>query len=148
MSVSIQTEDFNQESEYSALRARSKKIGAIVTFCGLVREFDEHAGYGLYLEHYPNMTENILEGIIQTAKHRWNIFDAHIIHRIGKLTLGDQIVFVGVNAPHRGEAFSACEFIIDFLKTEAPFWKKALNHSGDYWIEANKKDVTTKNRWQ
>lgn len=148
MSVSIQQENFDHGQEYQHLCQDAPAIGAIVTFCGLVREFDNGEGYGLELEYYPGMTEKTLHNIIERAKQHWPILNARIVHRVGKLHKGEQIVFVGVNSQHRDAAFQACEFIMDFLKTEAPFWKKALNHQQDYWVEAKDKDQQAKTRWQ
>lgn len=147
MSISIQQQDFNLAEEYQRLRDEAPSIGAIVTFSGLVREFDQGKGRGLYLEHYPAMTSNTLENIIRQAQTRWPITNARIVHRIGKLSLGEQIVFVGVNSPHREAAFRACEFIMDFLKTQAPFWKKALTTEGEYWVEAKDSDFSAGQRW-
>ncbi len=147
MSVAIQQADFQQADEYQTLCRGAPAIGAIVTFCGLVREFDKHKGQGLFLEHYPGMTESVLEDIIRQAQDRWSIINARIVHRIGTLKLGEQIVFVGVNSAHRRDAFQACEFIMDCLKTQAPFWKKALSRNGDYWLEAREQDQQAQARW-
>ena len=147
MSVRIQTEDFDCGVEYKRLRDQCFQTGAIVTFCGLVRDFDNHQGKYLELEYYPGMTENSLSNIIEEAKKRWPIFDADIIHRVGKLALGEQIVYVGVNSAHRQDAFLACQFIIDFLKTQAPFWKKAFTQQGAYWVEAKDSDRQSAKYW-
>lgn len=147
-SIIIQRQDFSVAEEYQALMNDAPSIGAIVTFTGLVREFDDGRGRGLFLEHYPVMTENVLHDICQQAHKRWPIIGSRIIHRIGELALGEQIVFVGVNSAHRDAAFDACRFMMDFLKTKAPFWKKALNESGDYWIDAKQSDQTAKQHWQ
>lgn len=147
MSIRIQEEDFNHSDEYQKLCKDSPQIGAVVTFCGLVREFDKGKGKHLLIEHFPNMTEKVLSEIIQQAKQNWPIFNVHIIHRIGTLTLGEQIVFIGVNSPHRDAAFKACEFIIDYLKTKAPFWKKAINSESEYWIEVKDSDKQAQERW-
>jgi molybdopterin synthase catalytic subunit len=147
MSITIQTADFTLADEYQALRDNSQQIGAIVTFCGLVRDFDQGNGQALFLEHYPGMTENLLLDITKQAKQRWPINDVRIVHRVGTLALSEQIVFVGVSSPHRGDAFHACEFIIDFLKTHAPFWKKALTDNGEYWVEAKDSDQQQQRRW-
>ncbi|MFT6790960.1 MAG: molybdopterin synthase catalytic subunit [Cellvibrionaceae bacterium] len=147
MSIRIQTEDFDHGEEYQKLRNRGAQTGAIVTFCGLVRDFDGHDGQFLQLEYYPGMTEKSLTGIVDDAKKRWPIFDAYIIHRVGKLALGEQIVFVGVNSAHREGAFMACEFIMDFLKTRAPFWKKALTQQQAYWIAAKDSDRESAESW-
>lgn len=148
MSVRIQTNDFDLGAEYQALRDKTHQVGAIVTFCGLVRDFDEGNGQHLELEYYPGMTEQSLNNIIDQAKERWPILNAHIIHRVGRLALGEQIVFVGVNSPHREAAFFAGQYIMDYLKTEAPFWKRAVNKSQSYWVEAKAKDQQAKQRWK
>ena len=148
VSISIQTEDFDLATEYALLRQDSPVIGAIVTFCGLVRDFDQGKGHSLSLEHFPGMTEKMLIAIIAKAKQRWPIINARIVHRIGKLSLGEQVVFVGVNSEHRSSAFQACEFIIDFLKTQAPLWKKAHTRTGDYWIEAKPCDHKATHKWR
>jgi molybdopterin synthase catalytic subunit len=145
--IKVQEQDFNLEQEYQQLCQDAPKIGAIVTFSGLVREFDNGHGDGLVLEHYPQMTEKVLVDIVDKAKEQWPIISCRIIHRIGKLNLGDQIVFVGVNSAHREAAFDACRFIMDFLKTQAPFWKKALSQKGDHWVEAKTKDFDKQQRW-
>ena len=147
MSISIQEQDFDHAEEYQRLRAQAPEIGAIVTFCGLVRDFDNGKGRGLVLEHYSGMTEKMLADIVKQAGERWPIINAHIIHRIGALALGDQIVFVGVNSAHRHTAFHACEFIMDFLKTQAPFWKKAVTSEHEYWVEAKQSDQDMQQRW-
>lgn len=148
MSIVIRTQDFSHEEEYQALVKDAPRIGAIVTFCGLVREFDEGKGQALYLEHFSGMTENVLNNIIQQAKERWPIINVRIVHRIGHLDLGEQIVFVGINSAHRKAAFNACEFIMDFLKTQAPFWKKAVSHDQEYWVAAKESDRKEKDKWQ
>lgn len=148
MSIRIQTADFDLGTEYQLLRDKAYQIGAIVTFCGLVRDFDEGDGQFLELEYYPGMTEQSLKQIIDQAKERWQIINAHIIHRVGKLTLGEQIVFVGVNSPHRDAAFLASQFIMDHLKTQAPFWKRAISKNQTYWVEAKAKDQEAKKLWE
>lgn len=147
MSIRIQTEDFDHGAEYQKLRDRGCQTGAIVTFCGLVRDFDDHQGQFLELEYYPGMTEKSLLNIIEKAKEQWPIFDAHVVHRVGKLALGEQIVFVGVNSAHRQEAFMACQFIMDFLKTRATFWKKAFSRQRAYWVEAKDSDRKSAHSW-
>lgn len=147
MSICIQQADFNHHDEYQQLYNDAPRIGAIVTFCGLVREFDQGDGRALTLEHFPGMTEKTLADIIEQAKQRWPIINARIVHRIGKLELGEQIVFVGVNSEHRKAAFHACEFIMDFLKTQAPFWKKAITQNQEYWVEAKQSDQLEKEKW-
>jgi len=153
--ISIQQEDFDLATEYQALRADAPNIGAIVTFTGLVRDFnliesmpENTAVQGLFLEHYPGMTEKSLAAIIETAKTRWSIINTRVVHRIGAMHPGDQIVFVGVNSAHRGDAFAACEFIMDYLKTQAPFWKKELTEEGERWVESRDTDQQAAERWQ
>lgn len=147
--ISVQEQDFSLAEEYEALRADAPRIGAIATFVGLVREMNcAESVDGLFLEHYPGMTEKVLEQIIDEAKKRWPIINARIIHRIGPLKASDQIVFVGVNSEHREAAFAACEFLMDFLKTKAPFWKKEQRESGDTWVEAKQSDNERAERWQ
>jgi len=139
--IFIQTEDFNQQSLYEAL-AHGTEAGAVVTFVGRVREFDEQQ-QTLFLEHYPAMTEKVLAQIIAQARKQWPILQVKVVHRIGELKPSEQIVFVGVSAAHRGAAFAACEYIIDFLKTEAPFWKK----EGQTWVKAKHQDQQKANAW-
>jgi len=153
--ISIQQEDFDLAAEYQALRADAPNIGAIVTFTGLVRDFnlvesapENTSVQGLFLEHYPGMTEKSLEAIIETAKTRWSIINARVVHRIGAMYPSDQIVFVGVNSAHRGDAFAACEFIMDYLKTQAPFWKKELTKEGERWVESRDTDQQAAERWK
>lgn len=142
--IAIQTSDFSVGDEHQALRESGTHIGAIVTFTGLVREFTQDSSQSLFLEHYPAMTEKVLSKIIEQACQRWDIRSVRLTHRIGHLAAGDQIVFVGVNSAHRSEAFLAGQFIMDFLKTEAPFWKK----EGDQWVEAKNSDNEVKKQWE
>jgi len=124
-------------------------VGAIVSFIGQVRDFsDGETIKTLTLEHYPGMTEKALESIEEQAKTRWDITDSLIIHRVGTLQPLEQIVFVAVSSAHRGEAFKACEFIMDFLKTQAPFWKKEATNSGERWVEAKLSDDAAQARWK
>jgi len=146
--ISIQQEDFSLVVEYEKLKADAPKIGAIVTFTGLVRDLNgDEEVTGLFLEHYPGMTEKVLAQLIEDAKQRWPILNARIIHRIGSLKASDQIVFVGVNSEHREAAFAACEFLMDFLKTKAPFWKREQRESGDTWVDAKATDQERATRW-
>jgi len=146
--IRIQHDDFNTGNEYDALRRNSPATGAVVCFSGLVREFSEREGVtGLELEHYPGMTEASLQNIIQQARGRWPLQRVTVIHRIGRLETESQIVFVGVSSAHRDAAFDACRFIMDYLKTEAPFWKKELTESGEFWVEAQEKDQRARQRW-
>ena len=146
--IGVQTEDFSLSEEYQALRADNISDGAVVTFVGCVRDFNDGSDVkGLYLEHYPGMTEKSLLDIAQDAKQRWPLNRIRIIHRVGQLNLADQIVFVGVTSAHREAAFSGCEFIMDFLKTRAPFWKKETTLDGDKWIEAKTSDEQRADKW-
>lgn len=149
MTVRVQTEDFDVGLEINQLRQARKDIGAVVSFVGLVRDLNEGDDVTqLTLEHYPGMTEKSLSSIINQAKTRWNILDTLIVHRVGTLQPSDQIVLVVVSSAHRGDAFSACEFMMDYLKTEAPFWKKEANSKGEYWIEAKSADDMARDRWK
>lgn len=152
MTIRVQTQDFDAGLEMNLLRNARKDKGAIVSFIGQVRDINEGDAVSLLtLEHYPGMTEKALEAIAVQAKSRWDIFDALIIHRVGTLQPSDQIVLVAVTGAHRGEAFKACEFIMDYLKTEAPFWKKEVTRSGEStterWIEAKGTDDEARQRW-
>ena len=148
-SICVQQNDFDVGQEYSALIAGNAAAGAVVFFVGRVRDFnDGRLVAGLSLEHYPGMTEKILEQILTEAKLRWELVSARIIHRVGELRLGDQIVFVGVTSAHREHAFQAAEFLMDFLKTRAPFWKKEITQEGEnVWVEAKNKDGEAAERW-
>ncbi len=149
MTVRVQTQDFDTGFEISLLRHARKDTGAVVSFIGQVRDLNEgDAVSQLTLEHYPGMTEKALEGIVSQAQSRWDIFDALIIHRVGTLQPTDQIVFVAVSSAHRGEAFKACEFIMDYLKTEAPFWKKEVTKQGERWVDAKLTDDDARERWK
>ncbi len=146
--IRIQQVDFNVQEEVDFLRKQSANIGAIATFTGLVRDSqDGQTLKALFLEHYPGMTEKSLENILVEAQRRWPLLDVTVLHRIGELKPGDQIVFVGVSSPHRGAAFAACEFIMDFLKTRAPFWKKCRLANSEHWVEAKDSDQQASDRW-
>lgn len=146
--VRVQHEDFDAGAEITRMRLARPDIGAVAAFVGQVRDLNEGAAVsGMTLEHYPGMTEKALEAIVEQAKARWDIFDALVIHRIGALQPLDQIVLVVVAGAHRGEAFAACEFIMDYLKTEAPFWKKEQTGNGERWVEARASDDAAKQRW-
>ncbi|XLZ70829.1 molybdopterin synthase catalytic subunit MoaE [Massilia sp. SR12] len=146
--VRIQTEDFDLSQEMAQLRAGKARVGAIVSFVGTVRDLNEGAAVAeMELEHYPGMTEQAIQAIIEQAKARWPIFGALVIHRVGPLKPMDQIVLVAVTSPHRGEAFAACEFIIDYLKTEAPFWKKEQTPEGARWVDARSSDDEALKKW-
>ena len=149
MSVRVQHEDFDIGAEIARLRLARPDIGAVASFIGQVRDVNHGAQVSaMTLEHYPGMTEKALTGILENAKARWNIFDALIIHRIGALQPTDQIVLVAVTSAHRGEAFAACEYIVDYLKTEAPFWKKEETPDGTRWVDANTGDDVARQRWE
>jgi molybdopterin synthase catalytic subunit len=146
--VKIQHEDFDAGAEIARLRLSRPDIGAVAFFIGQVRDVNNGNDIAsLTLEHYPGMTEKALEDIVSQAKARWDILDALVIHRVGTLQPTDQIVLVAVAGAHRGEAFSACEFIMDYLKTQAPFWKKERTGDGESWVEARASDDAAKARW-
>lgn len=148
MPVRIQTEDFDLSAEILNLRRGNTGIGAVASFVGLVRDLDHGTTVTeMTLEHYPGMTEKALAEIVEEAKRRWNIIDALVIHRIGPLKPTDQIVLVAVSSAHRGDAFAACEFIMDYLKTRAPFWKKEQTEAGAHWVDACESDETSAQRW-
>jgi len=149
MTVRVQTADFDIARELAALRAGDPRVGAVAAFIGTVRDISEAASVEtMTLEHYPGMTEKSLAAIVDEAKARWDIYDALVIHRVGELKPADQIVLVGVTSAHRGEAFAACEFIMDYLKTRAPFWKKENTPTGAHWVEARTGDDEAAARWQ
>ena len=149
MPVRIQEADFDISTALLALRQGDARIGAIASFVGIVRDMNEGAGVSeMTLEHYPGMTEKALEAIIVEAKTRWDIFDALVIHRVGRMLPTDQIVFVAVSSAHRGESFAACEFIMDYLKTRAPFWKREVTPEGARWVDAREADDTAAARWK
>jgi molybdopterin synthase catalytic subunit len=148
VAVRVQTEDFDCGREIQALRRGNPKIGAIASFIGLVRDLnlgDQVAE--MTLEHYPGMTEKALQQIIDQACSRWSVYDVLIVHRVGTLKPLDQIVLVVVTSAHRGDAFAACEFLMDYLKTQAPFWKKEQTASGARWVEARESDDVAASRW-
>jgi molybdopterin synthase catalytic subunit len=146
--VRVQTEDFDVGREIEKLAAGDARAGAVAAFVGLVRDLNEATEVRtLTLEHYPGMTEKALSQIVEEARSRWNIHDALIVHRVGRLEPGDRIVLAAVSGAHRGEAFAACEFIMDYLKTRAPFWKKEQTPSGERWVEARASDEEKASRW-
>jgi molybdopterin synthase catalytic subunit len=145
--VAVQSDDFCVASEYDELR-RHSACGAVVTFSGLVRELSDNTLHSMTLEHYPGMTEQALVAIAQQAQSRWQLGAVHIIHRVGSLKPNEQIVFVGIASAHRAAAFAACEFIMDYLKNRAPFWKKEHTASGDYWVAAKASDQQALARWE
>lgn len=149
MNVRVQQADFDVGAELAALRAADPRVGALASFLGLVRDINDGASVSeMTLEHYPGMTEKALEEIVVEAKSRWDIYDALVIHRVGPLKPCDQIVLVAVTSAHRGEAFAACEFIMDYLKTKAPFWKKEATPDGGRWVDARETDDSAAARWQ
>ncbi len=148
MSVLIQEDDFDLASELAVLRSGNSKVGAMVSFVGLVRDFSHNETIeSIYLEYYPGMTEKALNKIIVEATQRWSLINVRVIHRIGQLFANDQIVLVATTALHRGEAFAGCEFIIDYLKTAAPFWKKEQTREGSQWLETRDTDVKRMEHW-
>lgn len=141
MKVAVQREDFDLTTEVRAI-SRSTKTGAVASFVGLVRDVR------MTLEHYPGMTETSIRKIVDQAAARWNVMDCTVIHRYGDLEPNDQIVLVAVASAHRGDAFAACEFIMDYLKTQAPFWKKEHHGAGASWVEARGSDDEAADRWR
>ncbi len=151
--VSIQTEDFDASLEIARLRAHDKRVGAVCSFIGTVRDGRGGADgndlpvLSMELEHYPGMTEKAIEAMVDEAHKRFNIFGARVIHRVGLLQPLDQIVFVAVTSAHRGESYQACEFLMDYLKTQAPFWKKEQTPQGAHWVDARVSDDAALARW-
>lgn len=146
--VVIQTQDFDLGAEIAALRAADKRVGAVCSFIGTVRDRNDGLNVSeLELEHYPGMTEKSIEGMIDAAHKRFDIYAARVIHRIGPLKPLDQIVLVAVTSAHRGESFSACEFLMDYLKTQAPFWKKEQTPDGARWVDARVSDDAALAKW-
>jgi molybdopterin synthase catalytic subunit len=140
MKISVQREDFDLSREVKAISGKTT-VGAVASFVGLVREVP------MTLEHYPGMTDRAIAAIVEEARGRWNVMDCTVIHRHGELAAGDQIVLVAVASAHRGDAFAACEFIMDYLKTRATFWKKELRGEGASWVEARASDDEAAGRW-
>jgi len=148
MTVRVQTADFDASREIAALRAGDARVGAVATFIGTVRDVSNTADVStLTLEHYPGMTEKALETIVAETRARFDIFDALVIHRVGTLVPTDQIVLVVVTSAHRGDAFDACRFLMDYLKTRAPFWKKEKTPEGERWVDARSSDDEATARW-
>jgi molybdopterin synthase catalytic subunit len=146
--IRVQTDDFEVGAELAALRARNPRIGAVACFVGTVRDLNEgDTVAALELEHYPGMTEKALEAIAADAIARWPGIDVAIVHRVGRLLPLDQIVFVATVSAHRGEAFASCEFVMDYLKTQAPFWKKETTPAGERWVDARSSDDAALARW-
>jgi molybdopterin synthase catalytic subunit len=149
MTVRIQTEDFDLGAEARAMRESNPSIGAIASFVGVVRNTNEgDAVSEMTLEHYPGMTERAIEEILAQAGRRWNVLDALVVHRVGVLRPTDQIVLVIIASAHRGDAFAACEFVMDYLKTRAPFWKKERTAEGSRWVDARVSDDLAAERWR
>jgi molybdopterin synthase catalytic subunit len=149
MTVRIQTEDFDLGAEVAMLRKGNPAVGAIASFVGVVRDVNEGDRVSeMTLEHYPGMTEKSIEQIIAQARGRWSVIDAIVVHRVGLLRPTDQIVLVVVASAHRGDAFAACEFIMDYLKTQAPFWKKESTREGARWVDARATDDIAAERWR
>ncbi len=148
MTVRVTADDFDVAAEIAALRAGDARVGALVSFVGTVRDLSEGRSVsGLALEHYPGMTEKALAAIVDEARGRFDIIDVLVIHRIGPLSPTDQIVLVAVTSAHRGDAFDACRFVIDYLKTRAPFWKKEATSAGARWVDARESDDAAAARW-
>lgn len=148
LSVSVQEAPFDAGAEIAALSSGDAGVGAVASFVGLVRDRNDGTGVStLMLEHYPGMTEKALHGIGEEAGRRWSLNGVRIIHRVGTLQPTEAIVFVAVASSHRGEAFAACEFIMDYLKTRAPFWKKEQTPEGGRWVEARGSDDAAASRW-
>ena len=148
VTVRVQSDDFDAGAEIARLRAGNPRVGAVASFIGVVRDLNEGDAISeLTLEHYPGMTEKALEKIVSEARSRWDLYDALVVHRVGKLKPTDQIVLVVVTSAHRGEAFQACEFLMDYLKTQAPFWKKERTGDTVRWVEARETDEAAARRW-
>ena len=152
-SVSIQSEDFDVAHELQALRAHDLRVGAVCSFVGTVRDTRALTGQAadeiqsMELEHYPGMTEKSIEAMIEEAHRRFDFYAARVVHRVGLLMPADQIVLVAVTSAHRGESFKACEFLMDYLKTQAPFWKKEQTPQGAQWVDARVSDDAALARW-
>ncbi|WP_374436933.1 molybdenum cofactor biosynthesis protein MoaE [Tabrizicola sp.] len=146
MRVAVQSEPFDLGAEVSAFTATVRGAGAVVSFTGLVRDEDGSLS-GMEIEHYPGMTEKAISGIAEEAVRRWSLADALVIHRYGKLSPGEAIMMVATAAPHRGDAFAAAEFLMDYLKSRAPFWKKELSADGASWVAAKDADEDALKRW-
>ena len=146
--LSIQTDDFDLATEYQSLRRLSSAVGAVVTFTGLVRDFEGQGSIdSMSLQHYPGMTEKLLQEIVDQANSRWNLLGTTVMHRVGKLLPCDQIVFVGVASQHRADAFEAAQFMMDYLKTQATFWKKVDQNGQQQWVESKDSDQAASQRW-
>lgn len=146
--VSVQTEDFDTDAIISKLTEGRRDIGAIVSFTGLVRDLPEQTLQCMTLEHYPAMTEKAIAEIVEGAMQRWQLCDVSVVHRVGELKPADRIVLVVTASAHRGDAFLACEYIMDYLKTRAPFWKKETTKDGEHWVDARTSDDEAIKRWE
>lgn len=147
--ILVQTDGFDVDDEFRQLRSASRSVGAVSIFVGSVRDNNDDAEVSsLFLEHYPGMTEKEIEKIVTEAESRWSVLSATVIHRVGELAPGDEIVFVGIASQHRGDAFDACEFVIDYLKTRATFWKKEQTKDGDRWLTTRESDIEAAEQWQ
>lgn len=147
MIIRVQQEDFDIAEINRRLLAGRTDVGAICNFTGLVRDLPQSRLQAMTLEHYPGMTEKALQKIVESASRRWEILDCAIIHRVGDLKPGNQIVLVSVLSAHRKAAFCACEFIIDYLKTDAPFWKKETDDQGEHWVDSKESDSEARKQW-
>lgn len=146
--IRIQTDDFDLAAEYQLLRQLDSAVGAVVTFTGLVRDLENNTSINsLTLQHYPGMTESLLQKIVDQAEVRWDLIGVTVIHRVGELLPSDQIVFVGVASQHRADAFEAAQFVMDYLKTKATFWKKIDQNGQQHWVESKGSDQAASERW-
>ena len=148
MIIRVQHEDFDLSAINREMLRGRPDAGAVASFVGLVRDFDGGGLRQMTLEHYPGMTEKALQGIADKACERWQVLDLAVVHRVGDLRPGDQIVMVSVLGAHRGDAFAACEFIMDYLKTDAPFWKKETGEAGEQWVESRQSDLDKQREWE
>ena len=149
MTVRVQVEDFDVGREVAELRSGDPRVGAVATFVGTMRDVNDDASVAsMPLEHYPGMTESALQAIVAEAKARFDLVDVLVVHRVGELRPADQIVLVAVTSAHRGAAFDACRFVMDYLKTRAPFWKKERTAQGDRWVDARASDDAAAARWE
>ena len=147
--IRVQTEDFDVGAEITRLRGANPKIGAVATFIGVCRDLNDGADVSeMVLEHYPGMTEKALGAIAAEARTRWDLVDILVVHRVGRILPTEQIVLVVVTSAHRGDAFHACEFLMDYLKTQAPFWKKEQTPEGARWVDARASDDAAAERWR
>ena len=148
MIIRVQESDFDAAALQRELTGGRSDVGAIASFIGLVRDLEDAPLESMRLEHYPGMTEKALQSIAKKACKRWQVLDLAIVHRVGDLRPADQIVLVMILSAHRGDAFAACEYIMDYLKTEAPFWKKERSGAGESWVQARKSDLTAQKKWK